>query len=119
MSNPLVPVSNDLVEHVSVDPVSCRACRHRPGSLLAGATHAVQADIGAVSKSADAIKKRLAELDRGNEQVGRGGVRRSKGKGGRAFAGACSRQAGGTLLAELDRGNEQVAERGVPSGKCR
>lgn len=30
----------------------------------------MQADIGAVSKSADAIKKRLAELDRGNEQVG-------------------------------------------------
>jgi len=29
----------------------------------------VQVDISAVSKSADAIKKRLAELDRGNEQV--------------------------------------------------
>ena len=30
----------------------------------------MQGDINAVSKSADGIKKRLAELDRGNEQVG-------------------------------------------------
>ena len=43
----------------------------------------MQDDIHAVSKSADGIKKRLAELDRGNEQV-RASVERQLEQDGRA-----------------------------------
>ena len=49
------------------------SCRPRPHPLCTYTTHTpspiirLQADINGVSKLADAIKKRLAELDRSNE----------------------------------------------------
>lgn len=45
-----------------------------PAEAASSPPSALQEDITAVSKSADAIKKRLAELDRSNEQVQKGSV---------------------------------------------
>lgn len=50
--------------------VCCQAWMSWGDPIRLLAPFALQEDINAVSKSADAIKKKLAELDRHNEQVG-------------------------------------------------